>query len=129
MEDPSEGSPRPADQPDPRDDDGGNTGTGYLRPADGRRLQPVGRCFGILLGIQGIRAVLHCGQGQMTRAGQLGLSAGVALMVAALTGCAGSPPSSPLAAEVVQSSACVDSIEDQPAYAQLRLKSPALGEM
>jgi hypothetical protein len=65
----------------------------------------------------------------MTRAGQFRLSAGVALMVAALTGCAGSPPSSPLATEVVQSSACVASIEDQPAYAQLRLKSPALGEM
>jgi hypothetical protein len=65
----------------------------------------------------------------MTRTRQLGLGAGVALMVAALTGCAGSPPSSPLAIEVVQSSACVDSIENQPAFAQLRLKSPALGDM
>ena len=65
----------------------------------------------------------------MTRTGQLGFGAGIALMVAALTGCAGSPPSSPLAVEVVQSSTCVESIEDQPAFAQLRLKSPALGEM
>jgi hypothetical protein len=65
----------------------------------------------------------------MTRTGQLGFGAGVAFMMAALTGCAGSPPSSPLALEVVQSSACVDSIEDQPAFAQLRLKSPALGDM
>jgi len=60
---------------------------------------------------------------------RLRLGAGAMLMTAALAGCAGSPPSSPLAAEVVQSSACVDSIEDQPAFVPLRLKSPALGEM
>jgi len=55
--------------------------------------------------------------------------AAATLMAAVLAGCAGSPPSSPLATEVSQSAACVDAIENQPAFAPLRLKSPALGDM
>jgi len=51
------------------------------------------------------------------------------LTVSVLAGCAGSPPTSPLAIEVSQSSNCVESIENQPAFVPLRLKSPALGEM
>lgn len=51
------------------------------------------------------------------------------LAVAALAGCASSQPTSPLAIEISQSSGCVESIENQPAFAPLRLKSPALGEM
>jgi hypothetical protein len=63
------------------------------------------------------------------RAGRLCLGASVALIAALLAGCAGSPPSSPLAVEVSQSTACVEAIEDQPAFLPLRLKSPALGDM
>ena len=48
---------------------------------------------------------------------------------AMLAGCAGSPPTSPLAIEVSQSTSCVESIENQPAFAPLRAKSPALGDM
>jgi hypothetical protein len=55
--------------------------------------------------------------------------AALALIAALLSGCAGSPPSSPLAVEVSQSSACVEAIEDQPAFLPLRVKSPALGDM
>jgi hypothetical protein len=55
--------------------------------------------------------------------------AALALVAGLLAGCAGSPPTSPLAVEVSQSTACVDAIEDQPAFLPLRLKSPALGEM
>ncbi len=46
-----------------------------------------------------------------------------------LVGCAGSPPTSPLTIEVNQSTSCVESIENQPAFAPLRAKSPALGDM
>jgi hypothetical protein len=65
----------------------------------------------------------------MMRIGWLRLGLGAALTTAALAGCSSSPPSSPLAVEVSQSSSCVDAIEDQPAFAPLRLKSPALGDM
>ena len=51
------------------------------------------------------------------------------LLALALAGCAASPPSSPLAIEISQSSGCVETIENQPAFAPLRLKSPTLGEM
>jgi hypothetical protein len=51
------------------------------------------------------------------------------LAAAILAGCAGSPPTSPLAIEVSQSTSCVESIENQPAFAPLRAKSPALGDM
>ena len=44
----------------------------------------------------------------MMRAGRLGSGAGLALIAALLSGCAGSPPSSPLAVEVSQSTACVE---------------------
>jgi len=63
------------------------------------------------------------------RAGRVRPGAALALVAALLAGCAGSPPTSPLAVEVSQSTACVDAIEDQPAFLPLRLKSPALGEM
>lgn len=51
------------------------------------------------------------------------------LAATVLAGCAASPPTSPLAIEISQSSGCVESIENQPAFVPLRLKSPALGEM
>jgi hypothetical protein len=63
------------------------------------------------------------------RAGRLYPGAALALIAALLSGCADSPPSSPLAVEVSQSSACVEAIEDQPAFLPLRVKSPALGDM
>jgi hypothetical protein len=46
------------------------------------------------------------------RAGRVRPGAALALVTALLAGCAGSPPTSPLAVEVSQSTACVDAIED-----------------
>ena len=51
---------------------------------------------------------------------------GAALM-AALAGCAGSPPPSPLATEVSQSAACVEAIENQPAFTSATPEEPDAG--
>ena len=67
----------------------------------------------------------------MTTMGRRARGVCALLVVAALwlAGCTGSSPTSPLAIEVSQSATCVESIENQPAFAPLRAKSPALGDM